>query len=229
MRESPNYNTLIPLKFRKKLNSQQNKKILDEQLDETGRIIQPYRYVIGLGEKHFKSFERDINEITERFQWTKKKHVRFILNELILNSQFSMLREVIKKVPEGKRVAGYFYLTIYVNNEFFSAGIEEFGDFFDYYGYISDQFNISTFNVEQQDYFDSVEDDHDVNLFDLSKDKLKLILTTDDRLAVPDGSNKLGLQIVEQATDHDFYISSFYKDGLYMWKRINLRFENDIA
>jgi hypothetical protein len=25
-----------------------------------------------LGEKHFKSFERDINEITERFQWTKK-------------------------------------------------------------------------------------------------------------------------------------------------------------
>jgi hypothetical protein len=140
-----------------------------------------------------------------------------------------MLREVIKKVPEGKRVAGYFYLTIYVNNEFFSAGIEEFGDFFDYYGYISDQFNISTFNVEQQDYFDSVEDDHDVNLFDLSKDKLKLILTTDDRLAVPDGSNKLGLQIVEQATDHDFYISSFYKDGLYMWKRINLRFENDIA
>lgn len=229
MDEHNDYNTLIPEKYRLKLNSQHNKMILEGSVDESGRIVQPYRFVVGLGEKHFKSFEQEIKMISDRFPWTQKKHVRFILNELILNSQFSMLREVVKKVPEGKKVPGYFYLTIYVNNDFFAAGIEEFGDFFDYYGYLDEQFSFDAFEKEMSQYYDDTVDDHETSLFDLSKDKLKLILTSEGRLIVPDGSNKLGLQIIENATDHDFYISSFYKEKSYMWKRINLRFENDLS
>ena len=229
MEVKADYNSLIPEKYRLKLNSQHNKMVLEGNVDETGRILQPYRFVVGLGEKHFKSFEHEIKMISDRFPWAKKKHVRFILNELILNSQFSMLREVIKKVPAGKKVPGYFYLTIYVNNDFFAAGIEEFGDFFDYYGYLEEQFSFDEFEDEMANYYDKTVDDHETSLFDLSKDKLKLILTTDNRLIVPDGSNKLGLQIIENATDHDFYISSFYKVDRYMWKRINLRFENDLS
>jgi len=228
MQDNVDYNVLIPEKFRTKLNSQHNKMVLEGNVDGNGRILQPYRFVVGLGEKHFKSFEHEIQIISDRFPWTKKKHVRFILNELILNSQFSMLREVIKKVPAGKKVPGYFYLTIYVNDDFFAAGIEEFGDFFDYYGYLEEQFSFDEFEEEMENYYDSTIDDHETSIFDLSKDKLKLILTADNRLIVPDGSNKLGLQIIENATDHDFYISSFYKGDRYMWKRINLRFENDL-
>ena len=45
---------------------------------------------------------------------------------------------------------------------------------------------------------------------------------------IPDGSNKLALPIIENATNHDFFISSFYKENKYMWKRIYFRVENDL-
>ena len=35
------------------------------------------------------------------------------------------------------------------------------------------------------------------------------------------------LNVIEKATDQDFYITSFYKKGKYMWKRIYFRVEND--
>ncbi len=229
MSDSIDYNELVPLSYRRRLNSQRNKRILEGKLDESGRIVQPFRYVIGLGEKHFKSFEHELLHLTELFPWTKRKHVRFIMSEVILNSQFSMLREVVRKVPEKKKVAGYFYLTIYVNNDFFAAGVEEFGDFFDYYGYLDGNFNFTKFDAEKENYYDSMTDDRDINLQDLSRDKLKLILTTDDMLQIPDESNRLALRIIENATDHDFYISSFFKDDKYMWKRINLRVENQTS
>jgi hypothetical protein len=116
-----------------------------------------------------------------------------------------------------------------VNNDFFAAGVEEFGDFFDYYGYLDGNFNFTKFDAEKENYYDSMTDDRDINLQDLSRDKLKLILTTDDMLQIPDESNRLALRIIENATDHDFYISSFFKDDKYMWKRINLRVENQTS
>jgi hypothetical protein len=140
-----------------------------------------------------------------------------------------MLPTICQKSARREEWAGYFYLTIYVNNDFFSAGVEEFGDFFDYYGYLNGNFNFTKFDAEKENYYDSMTDDRDINLQDLSRDKLKLILTTDDMLQIPDESNRLALRIIENATDHDFYISSFFKDDTYMWKRINLRVENQTS
>jgi hypothetical protein len=190
------------------------------------RILQPYRYSIGLGEIHYRAFDAEILRIVEMFPWAKKKHIRFIINELILNSQFSMLREVITKVPLRKKVPGYFYMTLFINNSFISAGIEEFGDFFDYYSYIEGFNSFIDENKTFEDYYDDKDETLVKDLNDLSDNKLKLVLTSDDRLIVPDDSNKIGLNLIEHATDNDFYIVSFYKNGTYMWKRIHFRIEN---
>jgi len=219
-----NYNELIPLSYRKRLNKQQNKIKLVGKLGEDGRIIQPFRYVIGLGERHSKAFEKEILRLCRMFPWLAKKHARFIIHELILNSQFSMMREVVKKVPLKSKVPGYINLTIHVNNDFFSAGIEEFGDFFDYYNYINDQKDEVSY---REDIYDDMSEEHLNSLDDLTDDKLKIMLTESNEIRVPDNSNKIGLYIIENATDHDFYITSFYKNGKYMWKRIYFRLEND--
>ncbi len=225
MSETTDYNILVPLKHRIQLNKQRNILKLDAKYDGS-RIIQPIRFVIGLGEKHYKQFDAEVMRIIERYPWTKKKHVRFIINELILNSQFSMLREVVRKVQIGKKVPGYFYMTIYVNDDFISAGIEEFGDFFDYYTYIEKYHSFIDENLTFEDYYDEREEERVKSLNDLSANQLKLVLTTDNMLKVPDESNKIALNVIEHATDNDFYIISFYKNGVYMWKRLNFRIEN---
>lgn len=216
------YNEIVPEKLRTRLNQQQNKIKLEGDLAPDGSILQPYRYVVGLGERHFRSFQCEIERICEKFPWTKKKHVRFILHELILNSQFSMLREIVKNVPLKKKTAGYFHVTLFPCDDFFSASIEEFGDFFDYYGYVS---NFSSDSYSETLY-DEMEE-NTVSLHELAENTLKLVLDSDNRLVVPDGSNQLGLNIIEKATDHDFYVTSFYKEKKYMWKRIYFRVEND--
>jgi len=220
------YNALIPIRYRKRLNRQNNILKLDTSYNGNDHIIQPYRYVIGLGEKHYRLFDHVIIRLTEVFPWTKKKHIRFIMNELILNSQFSMLREIIKKVPLKKKVPAYFYVTIYINKSFISAGIEEFGDFFDYYTYIDGFNSFIDENKTFEDYYDDKNEMTVKGLNDLADNKLKLVLTADNRLMVPDDSNKIGLNLIENATDNDFYIVSFYKNGKYMWKRIYFRIEN---
>ena len=224
-----NYDTLIHLRYRKRLNQQKNILKLDARYNEREQIVQPFRYSVGLGEKHYRQFDQGIIRLIERFPWTKKKHVRFIMNELILNSQFSMLREVIHKVPLKKKVPAYFYVTIYVNSDFISAGIEEFGDFFDYYSYIDDFNAFIDDSKTFADYYDDKDEATVRDLNDLSDNKLKLVLTNDNSLIVPDDSNKIGLNLIEHATDNDFYITSFYKNGKYMWKRIYFRIENDRA
>ena len=113
------------------------------------------------------------------------------MNELILNSQFAMLREVINKVPLKKKVPAYFYVTIHVNKDFISAGIEEFGDFFDYYSYIDDFNAFIDDNKTFADYYDDKDEATVKDLNDLSDNKLKLVLTSDNTLMVPDDSNKI--------------------------------------
>jgi len=56
---------------------------------------------------------------------------------------------------------------------------------------------------------------------------VKLILTTENDIRLADGSNQIGLNVIEKATDQDFYVTSFYKNSKYMWKRINFRIENN--
>ncbi len=181
--------------------------------------------MIGLGEKHSRSFENEILRLCRMFPWLAKKHTRFILHELILNSQFSMMREIVKKIPQKSKVPGYINLTVHVNNDFFSASIEEFGDFFDYYNYIDDQNKDVTY---REDLYDNISEEHLNSLDDLQDDNMKIMLSENDEIRVPDDSNKIGLYVIENATDHDFYITSFYKNGKYMWKRVYFRLENDI-
>ena len=226
MIETVDYNALIPLKYRRRLNAQHNIMKLEGKVDEDGNIIQPYRYAIGLGERHFRSFEFEMGKIIKTFPWTRKKYIRFIMNELIINSQFSMIREVVKKVPLRKKVPGYFFVTIFVCDRFFSASIEEFGDFFDYYGYLEYLENPHKYEIDDATLYDEVSDEHFKSLNELAEDKYKLILKRNDELMVPDESNKIGLNIIENATDNDFYVTSFYRDGVYMWKRIYFRIEN---
>ncbi|MBN1534670.1 MAG: hypothetical protein JXA20_18515 [Spirochaetes bacterium] len=226
MAKQVDYNKLVPFNYRRRMNQQRNILKLDGKYDSSNKILQPYRYVIGLGELHYKLFDREMLKLIDRFTWTKKKHVRFIINELILNSQFSMLREVVRKVPVKKKVPCYFYITIYINDDFISAGIEEFGDFFDYYNYIDKYHAYIDEEMTFEDYFDEREEEHVTSINDLSTNQLKLVLTTDHRLIVPDESNKIALNVIEHATDNDFYITSFFKDSRYMWKRINFRIEN---
>ena len=216
------YNTILSEKARMRLNTQKNKIKLEAHYDEDGSIVQPYRYVVGLGKRHFFSFAKELDRVCSAYPWTKKKHIRFIMHELILNSQFSMLREIVRNVPEGRKTAGYFHVTIYPCAEFFSAGIEEFGDFFDYYGYLSKV----PVGLEDPSLYDEMEEST-VSLHDLAEDNLKLVLDENSQLSVPDGSNQIGLNIIEKATDHDFYVTSFFKNKKYMWKRIYFRVENN--
>ena len=222
-----NYNHIVHEIYRIRLNAQQNRCKLVGSYDSKKNIVQPYRYVIGLGEKHFKSFDKDIIKLTKEYPWTQKKHIRFIINELILNSQFSMLRQVVNRVPLKQKVPGYFYLTIHINDKFISAGIEEFGDFFNYYEYIDHYKYFIADNLTFEDYYDEISENKITDINDLSVDKLKLILTIENDLIVPEDSNKIGLNVIENATDNDFYITSFFKDGHYMWKRIHFRVENE--
>ncbi|HEY1406999.1 MAG TPA: hypothetical protein VF857_10355 [Spirochaetota bacterium] len=215
------YNELVPESVRRRLNAQQNKMKLEGLVNERGIIIQPYRYVVGLGEKHFRSFNKEIGRLCDRYPWTTKKHLRFIMHELLLNSQFAMLREVVRKIPEGKKVAGYFHVTIFICDHFFSASIEEFGDFFDYFGYIS--------HFKEDHYLSNYYDEmrgRTLTLDELSSDKVKLILDTKNQLRIGDSSNQIAMDVIEKATDSDFYVTSFFKNKQYMWKRIYFRIEN---
>lgn len=217
------YNELIPEKYRIRLNSQKNRMKLEAIYDENGRILQPYVYVIGLGEKHYKALNREMFRFSERYPWINKKHVRFIVNECVLNSQFSMLRELVERVPRGEPMAGYFFVVIYICDQFFSAGIEEFGDYFDYFGYLEE--TLISDSPKKND-FDSLKEEH-IGLTQLARNHTKIILRENNKLVIPDSSNKIALRVIEKATDQDFYITSFFKNGLYRWKRIYFRIENN--
>lgn len=221
MHEIINYNDLISLAYRERLNSQKNRLRLKGGESSDGTVT-PYIYVVGLGEKHFKAFDREIVRLLSTYPWTLKKHVRFIMNELIINTQFSMLREVVRKVPDFGKVPAYFNVVIHICENFFSASIEEYGDFFDYFGYLENEL----LSDKQIDYDDVVYDKVD-DLNHLSGDKIKLILKKNNDLIVPDASNRIALNVIENATDHDFYVTSFYKENNYMWKRIYFRIENN--
>jgi hypothetical protein len=217
-------NELVPYRYRKRLNDQPNKLRNSARYYPDGTIFEPYIYVLGLGEKHFKVFDREIQRITEHFPWTKKKFIRFIMNELIINTQFSMLRQIIHNVSGNKKSAGYFNVIIYPCKDFFSASIEEFGDFFDYYKYLD---NLAEIDYNDPDHYDSVDESIMKEEDILADSQIKLVLDHDDNLKMADGSNRIGLNVIEKATDQDFYITSFYKNGKYMWKRIYFRIEND--
>ncbi len=221
--DSEDLNELVPYRYRQRLNSQPNKLRNNAKYYPDGTIFEPYIYVLGLGERHFKVFDKEIQRITEEFPWTKKKFIRFIMNELIINTQFSMLRQIVHNVNEQKKSAGYFNVILYPCNDFFSASIEEFGDFFDYYKYLD---KLSDIDYENPDNYDSI-DESVLKKDDLISDShIKLVLDHDSNLKLADGSNRIGLNVIEKATDQDFYITSFYKDGKYMWKRIYFRVEN---
>lgn len=217
-------NELVPYKYRKRLNDQPNKLRNSAKYYPDGTIFEPYIYVLGLGERHYKVFDKEIQRITEEFPWTQKKFIRFIMNELISNTQFSMIRQIVHNVSENKKSAGYFNVIIYPCEKFFSAAIEEFGDFFDYYKYLEKHSDIDYNNPEHYDSIDeTVLTDKDF----LNDNQVKLILDHDSNLKLADSSNRIGLNVIEKATDQDFYITSFYKNGKYMWKRIYFRIEND--
>lgn len=219
-------NELVPLKLRLRLNSQPCKIRNTATYYPDGTIKEPYIYVIGLGEKHYKIFDNEIQKLCSRFPWTKKRMIRFIMNELIINTQFSMLRQIVHKVNENKKTAGYFNITIFPCEKFFSASIEEFGDFFDYYRYLEKN---KCIDFDNPDYYDSITESVLKKEELLSDSHVKLLLDHDSNLKLADGSNRLGLNVIEKATDEDFYITSFYKNGKYMWKRIYFRVENNQA
>ena len=223
--ELDDLNELVPLRYRERLNTQPNKLRNRARYYPDGTILEPYIYVLGLGESHFKVFDKEIQRITEEFPWTKKKNIRFIMNELIINTQFSMLRQVVHNVNEKKKSAGYFNVIIYPCNDFFSASIEEFGDFFDYYQYID---KLSDIDYDNPEHYDSIDEAVLTEEDLLSDSHIKLVLDHDSNLKLADGSNRIGLNVIEKATDQDFYITSFYKNDKYMWKRISFRVENDI-
>ena len=218
------YNKVVPEPVRCRLNAQKNKMKLEGQVNDHGTIIQPYRYVVGLGEKHFRSMIKEITRLCNGYPWTNRKHVRFIMHELMLNSQFSMLREVVRKIPEGKKVAGYFHVTVFICDRFFSASIEEYGDFFDYFGYIA-HFREDHYLAN---YYDEMRG-YETTLDEIMSGNEKIVLDTKNRLRIGDDSNKIALDVIEKATDNDFYVTSFYKNGQYMWKRIYFRVENPVS
>jgi len=221
------YNQIIPLEYRKKLNKQKNQEQLRDSIEKNGTKINIYRYVIGLGVKHLKEFNEVINQLCIEYSWIKKKHIRFIINELIVNTQFSMLREVVGKSQDEQKVPAYFYLSIMINDEFISAGIDEFGDFFDYNTYYEKYSDSLAQLYTNKDPEMMMDEEQITDLNGTSENKLKLMLTPEDELIVPDASNKIALHVIENATDHDFFISTFHKNGKYMWKRIYFRIENE--
>ncbi|HOP62655.1 MAG TPA: hypothetical protein PK358_05780 [Spirochaetota bacterium] len=222
---SEDLNELVPYDYRQRLNSQPVKLRNSARYYPDGTIFEPYIFVVGLGERHFKIFDREIQKITEQFPWTQKKFVRFIMNELIINTQFSMLRQIVHNTSENKKSAGYFNVIIYPCDKFFTASIEEFGDFFDYYQYLN---KLSDFDYSNPEHYDSIDESVLTKQDILSDNQVKLILDHDSNLMLADSSNRIGLNVIEKATDQDFYITSFYKNGKYMWKRIYFRIENDI-
>ena len=223
--DSDDLNELVPYRYRKRLNDQPNKLRNSARYYPDGTISEPYMYVLGLGEKHFRSFDKEIQKITEEFPWTQEKFVRFIMNELIINTQFSMLRQIVNNVREQKKSAGYFNIIMYPCNDFFSASIEEFGDFFDYYRYLD---SLADIDYDNPVHYDAVNETV-INEEELISDRqIKLILDYESNLKLADTSNRIGLNVIEKATDQDFYITSFYKNGKYMWKRIYFRVENDL-
>ncbi|MFA5519853.1 MAG: hypothetical protein WDA74_11420 [Spirochaetota bacterium] len=219
-----NINELIPLKHRVRINSQPCKirNIGSYYPDKT--IKEPYIYVLGLGEIHYKIFDKEIQRICSSFPWTKSKMIRFIMNELVVNTQFSMLRQIVHKIHENKKAAGYFNVTVYPCKDFFSASIEEFGDFFDYYAYLD---KIKNFDYTNPEHYDSITEAVVKKDELLTNNHVKLILDHNNNLKLADSSNHIGLNVIEKATDEDFYITSFYKNGKYMWKRIYFRVENN--
>lgn len=222
--EADDLNDLIPYRYRKRLNNQPNKLRNKARYYPDGTISEPYMYVLGLGEKHFRSFDKEIQKITEEFPWTQEKFIRFIMNELIINTQFSMLRQIVNNVREQKKSAGYFNIIIYPCNDFFSASIEEFGDFFDYFRYLD---SLADIDYDNPVHYDTVNETV-INEEELISDRqIKLILDYESNLKLADTSNRIGLNVIEKATDQDFYITSFYKNSKYMWKRIYFRVEND--
>jgi|GEM_PF-552967 len=222
-------NILISEKQRKKINSQKNRRKLNLKIDENGKVIQPYIYTIGLGEKHFKNFNHELEHIIKEFPWLEDKHFRFVMDELVLNSQCSMLRTIINQLPKGIKSAGYFFIKIFLCENFVAASIEEFGDYFDYYKFIENSRSIQDIPLSEPRH-DQKKEIRTQNIAELNQnsDKQKVVLLKDDTLYIPDGSNKIGLDIVEQATDFDFYITSFFNKGKYTWKRIYFRIENDV-
>lgn len=222
--DEENVNELIPLKQRERINSQPCKIRNSGSYYPDQTIKEPYIYVLGLGEKHYKIFDKEIQRICSPFPWTKNKMIRFIMNELIINTQFSMLRQIVHKIHKNKKVAGYFNVTVYPCKDFFSASIEEFGDFFDYYAYLDKR---NDFDYSNPEHYDSITETV------LKKDELlidnhvKLVLDHDSNLRLVDSLNYFGLNVIEKATDEDFYITSFYKNGKYMWKRVYFRVENN--
>jgi hypothetical protein len=217
MKAISDFNDIVPFEVRKRLNDQRNRIRVKGSYDANGRIVEPFIYVVGLGEKHFKSFDREIRGLIERFPWTRRKHIRLIMNELVINTQFSMLRQVVKNVEKGQKTPAYFYVVVYPSEQFFSASIQEFGDFFDYYGYLDDLEKLS---------YDAVNEEVYSGAELVAGTKVKIILTRTNDLRIADESNQIALNIIEKATDQDFYVTSFFKDGMYMWKRIYFRVEN---
>jgi hypothetical protein len=217
-------NELLPTDLRNKLNSQPLKIRNRAVYDSDGTIRETFIYVMGLGEKHYKAFDKEIVKIIAEFPWTKRKQIRFIMNELIINSQFSMLRELVARVKDGKKAPGYFNVVMYISNDFFSASIEEFGDFFDYYGYLD---TIDSIDYSNPDMYDTVDETVIKDISSLHENHIKLVLSSENDLYLADASNRIGLNVIEKATDQDFYVTSFYKNGRYMWKRIYFRVENN--
>lgn len=223
--ESEDLNELVPLRHRKRLNDQPVKMRNNAKYYPDGTIFEPYIYVVGLGERHFRIFDKEIQKITDEFPWMQKKFIRFIMNELISNTQFSMLRQIIQNVDVSKKSAGYFNVIIYPCGQFFSAAIEEFGDFFDYFQYLD---KLSDLDYNNPEHYDSVDESVLTERDLLNDNQIKLIIDHDCNLKLADSSNRIGLNVIEKATDQDFYITSFYKNGKYMWKRIYFRIENDL-
>ncbi len=219
-----NINELVPPRYRERLNRQPVKIRNNAKYYPDGTIFEPYIYVVGLGERHFRIFDKEIQKITEEFPWMQKKFIRFIMNELISNTQFSMLRQIVQNVDENKKSAGYFNIIIYPCGQFFSAAIEEFGDFFDYFKYLD---TLSDLDYNNPEHYDSIDESVLTEKDLLNDNQVKLILDHDSNLKLADSSNRIGLNVIEKATDQDFYITSFYKNGKYMWKRIYFRIENN--
>ena len=219
-----NINELVPPRYRERLNRQPVKIRNNAKYYPDGTIFEPYIYVVGLGERHFRIFDKEIQKITDEFPWMQKKFIRFIMNELISNTQFSMLRQIIHNVDENKKSAGYFNIIIYPCGQFFSAAIEEFGDFFDYFKYLD---TLSDLDYNNPEHYDSIDESVLTEKDLLNDNQVKLILDHDSNLKLADSSNRIGLNVIEKATDQDFYITSFYKNGKYMWKRIYFRIENN--
>ena len=108
---------------------------MSEHIEKNGIAVDVFRYTIGLGEVHFKNFMSEFEKYISDYPWIKRKNVKFIMSELLINTQFAMLREFLERVKTDDKFPAFFYLTFFINDEFFSAGIDEYGDYFNYNDY----------------------------------------------------------------------------------------------